>query len=130
MVDKVGEGKYCMPDVREDGRLGPIADYARLACATKGGYIYLKNPRTDIEGAMSWLPYTMDGLWEAEFSVSALQSTREDFAPGEAIRVQSSVDITAGGTRHSINFSQIGGNHESTAPQSGDTRSVLVTGEP
>lgn len=130
MVDKEPDGTFCMPQYREDGRLGPISDYAQLACATKGGYIYVKNARNDLEGAMSWLPYTMDGLWEAEVSVSALQSTRQKFAPGEAIRMQSSVEITAGGTTNSVEFSQIGGNHDSTLPQSGDTRSVLVTGEP
>jgi len=130
-LEQKPEGEFCMPQYREDdGRLGPIGMYGRIACATNGGYIYVKTPR-DLSSSMSWLPFTMDGLWEVDLSVAAFASTRQNFASDRGIRMQANVGISAGNTTRNLEFSQIGGeDRESSTEGSGDTRSVLFTGDP
>jgi hypothetical protein len=64
------EQRYCMPDY-ENGRLGPINQYAQLACQTEGQYHYLTNPRQFSRYARL-LPYSFDGQWSIETNMSAL----------------------------------------------------------
>lgn len=122
-----GEGAtFCMPQRRADGRTGPLALYAKIACATEGGYQYVKTNR-DIGWAMSWLPAAMDGLWEADVSVQQL--ARDDYTPESAIRLEAAFEVEAGNRTLTLDLSQTGGNRVSGRPASGDSRSVVVTGQ-
>ncbi len=127
-VNEGQTGKYCMPRRRADGRTGPLGIYSRIACATGGGYQYVKTPQ-DLKSAMTWLPYTMDGLWEANVSVNALRN--EEYVKGAPSRLSGQFDVTAGSTTRTIDLSQTGGDLEGTdtGPNSGDSRSTIFTGE-
>ncbi len=126
-VSEGPSGKYCLPRRRADGRTGPLSIYSQIACATGGGYQYVKTPQ-DLKAAMRWLPYTMDGLWEADVSVNALR--RDEYVEGEPSRLSGQFDVTAGTTTRTLEFSQTGGDVEGTdtGPNSGDSRSILFTG--
>lgn len=121
-------GKYCMPRRRADGRTGPLEVYSQIACATGGGYQYVKTPE-DLNWAMRWLPYTMDGLWEADVSVNALR--RDEYVEGAPSRLSGQFEVTAGSTTRTIEFSQTGGDVQGTdtGPNTGDSRSTIFTGE-
>ena len=120
------DGTFCMPQRRADGRTGPLAIYARIACATQGGYQYVKTPR-ELGWAMSWLPYTMDGLWEADVTVQELG--RGNATPNAPIRLQTGFTVKASGTEVPLDLSQVGGDRDANAAGSGDSRSVVVTGD-
>jgi len=76
-VQETGQ-KYCMPDY-SNGHLGPISDYADLACATDGNYLYTTEPEQLAYYARR-IPYLFDGQWsiEAEFSALSDQVGLED----------------------------------------------------
>ena len=124
-----GDGAmFCMPERRADGRTGPLSIYAKIACATEGGYQYVKSP-TELPWAMRWLPYTMDGLWEADITVTEIE--RGNFTPNAPIRLQAGFNVKVGDTDVALDLSQTGGDRNATSwPQSGDSRSVVVTGNP
>ena len=127
-VNEGPSGKYCLPRRRADGRIGPLELYSQIACATGGGYQYVKTPQ-DLNWVMRWLPYTMDGLWEADVSVNALR--RDRYVEGGASRFSGQFDVTAGSTTRTIDLSQTGGDVEGTdtGPNSGDSRSTIFTDE-
>ena len=107
---------FCMPKRDSNGRFGPIDDYAQIACATGGGYIYLNNAESLAE-QMEWLPFVMDGLWEVDVNVSAL--SRQTVAPGQPYLVQSSLQVTLAGDSKTRTYSQKG------TEQSRDNRMVI-----
>ena len=57
--------------IRRDGngRIGPIDDYAEIACATGGGYLYLDS-LDQARNQADWLPTVVDGLWEQPVNVT------------------------------------------------------------
>jgi hypothetical protein len=111
---------YCMPDRDENGRIGPIEEYARIACATDGGYIYVKGG-SGLRPRMSWLPFSMDGLWKVDTAIGALEN--QEVPSEEAYKFQTTMSVTVGGDSRSYDFSQRG---EATADDdSADTRAVL-----
>lgn len=115
---------YCMP-TRDpvDGRFGPIHDYSKIACATEGGYIYVQHP-SGIRPRTDWLPFAMDGLWEVNTVVDALEN--RTVLPEEGYRMQTTMSVTVEGTQRSYNFSQVG---LPVATDDGrDTRAVLFNG--
>jgi hypothetical protein len=59
---------YCMPRY-QDGRIGPIDQFADLTCRTGGTYMYVKDPN-EMRDYWRALPSTIDGQWsvEADFS--------------------------------------------------------------
>lgn len=61
--------QYCMPDY-SGGRLGPIDEYADLACQTQGNYLYARTPEELVFWARH-LPYLIDGRWSVEAEISA-----------------------------------------------------------
>ncbi len=117
------DGKFCMPERRADSRTGPLQIYSEIACATGGGYQYVKEATDDgeLSAAMGWLPYTMDGLWEAEVAVQALE--RRVSGEGDSVRLQGSFEVTAGQTTETLELSQTAGSGGEV-----DTRSTLFTG--
>lgn len=115
-----GGDMYCMPRRDENGRIGPIDEYARIACATDGGYIYVKDPAA-LRPRLDWLPFTMDGLWKTDVTI-------DDFAnrtlpSGEAYKLQTTLRVTIAGRAQSIDFSQSG--EAGTTEDASDNRSIL-----
>jgi hypothetical protein len=101
--------------------------YSRMACATQGGYIYIKEPE-DLEWALPWLPYTIDGLWEADISITEAQRPNS-YTAGEPIRLQTSLSVSVAESSQTIEFSQRGQTHRPEGPESGDNRGVIFTTE-
>ena len=87
---------FCVPEYGEDGRIGPVDDYARIACATGGGYIYIPDIG-DIEAQAAWLPYALDGLWEIPVDVEAV--SRGFVTAGEPYLLQTNLSVELGGDR-------------------------------
>ncbi|MFB6264475.1 MAG: hypothetical protein ABEL76_12765, partial [Bradymonadaceae bacterium] len=120
--DNWRSGEFCMPQRNEAGRFGPIETYSRLACASGGGYIYVKSP-SDLSWALKWTPLTMNGLWESTVSVQKIR--RGKYTQGEGVRVGASLQVTAGGNTVNKSMSITG---EATGGQNtdaGDNRGVL-----
>lgn len=116
--------KRCMPTRGPEGRYGPIQAYAKLACQTNGGYIYLTNEdptqKTQATNGLSqlaWLPYTVDGLWEATVGVKRLSDNQVP-SDDKFIRIGGAMQMTAGERTDTYNFSQSGSGQV-------DTRSVI-----
>jgi hypothetical protein len=121
---------YCLPKRDAFGRVGPIADYARLACATEGGYLYV--PSADgVTRSMSWTPLALDGLWEATVNSGELQGAAN--LGGIPLMIQTDMTITLGEQSRTYSFSRIGETaNEAPSDPSGDafdTRSVVFTAE-
>ncbi len=112
---------YCVP-TRDpnDGRLGPIEEYARIACATDGGYIYLRDPQ-GLRQRFEWLPFTLDGLWKAEVTVADLANG--SVPDGEAYLLQTTMSVSVSGTTKTIDFSQQG--ESAITDDARDSRGVL-----
>ncbi len=106
---------YCVPDRDQNGRLGPIADYERIACATGGGYIYVPDSGRLVEQA-DWLPYTLYGLWELPVDVDL---------PGpdpDAYMLQTDLVVRLGGFDETFSHT-----HDFNPNQPGDSRIVLFS---
>lgn len=84
---------FCLPKRDENGRIGPIEDYAQLACATGGGYIYLSNTE-DLSNQSKVLPFVMDGLWEVSINSEAL--SRQMSATIQPYLVQTTLQLSLG----------------------------------
>ncbi len=103
--DKTNPKTYCLPKRDENGRVGPIADYASMTCATSGGYIYVPSAGA-LRPQMEWLPYAMDGLWEvtAELPDSADSTLR----PGEPYRLEASMTVKLAEESKTVDYSRLG----------------------
>jgi hypothetical protein len=115
---------FCHVKRDENGRVGPIDDYARIACETGGGYVYVPEPgQTGELGARAgWLPYVQDGLWEVPVTFDAL--ARGDVEGGQGYKVQLEVSATVLDVQKPQSMSQLGlplGNER-------DSRLVLFSG--
>lgn len=123
-LQEVPEGKFCMPTRDEAGRVGPIHDYARLACETDGSYIYMASAGA-IEHNMSWLPYAMDGMWEATVRSSELRA--KDNLGGAPVKIHTDMRVNLGGRSRNYSFSQMGapGAASGDDDDAMDTRGVI-----
>lgn len=119
------QATYCLIKRDEDtGRIGPIHDYARLACETEGGYMYV--PSADaIERNLLWTPYALDGLWEAQ--VNSSEMGRKASLDGAALKIHADMRVTVAGEAHNYSFSQVGATSTSsdTGDDALDNRSVV-----
>ena len=95
-------GTFCAIKRDENGRVGPIGDYAELACATGGQYFYV-NSNEFLDARLSWLPYVMDGVWEVDVDFDAIK--RGSAEPGEPYRVGASLNFEVGNDSKSFNMS-------------------------
>lgn len=90
--DERGE-TFCMPDHDENGRIGPVADYARIACETGGAYHYLSDiSRQVLEEQFRAQVWNLEANWE-------LDVTLDDELDGQANFLQTTMDITIGNER-------------------------------
>lgn len=103
--DKANPKKYCLPKRDENGRIGPIEDYASMTCATSGGYIYVPSV-SGLRPQMEWLPYAMDGLWEV--SAELPDSADSTLRPGGAYRLEATMTATLAGETRTVEFSRLG----------------------
>jgi hypothetical protein len=119
---------YCIPRRDDFGRTGPIDDYARLACATGGGYMYVPSVEA-IDENLSWTPLALDGLWEAKVESGAI--SRGNAQPGAPLRIHSDMIVNVTGNSRTYQFSQLG--NLSTGGDSNsddfDSRGVVFTAE-
>ena len=113
--------QYCMPQRDpQNGRFGPIDEYSRIACATDGGYIYVKEA-SGIRPHIDWMPFAMDGLWKVDTVVDVLQNRNVE--SDDTYLFQTTMSVTLGGTQRGYNFSQTG---EPIATDDGaDTRAAI-----
>lgn len=64
---------YCMPRYGDDGRIGPVDEYADIACRTGGSYIYVSDPE-QMRRYYRILPTVLDGQFSIEADFSALSN--------------------------------------------------------
>ncbi len=117
---------YCMPKRDTRGRHGAIDEYARIACETEGGYIHMKSsgqPSQVIRRRMSWLPQTLDGLWEVETTLDVIENGQ--VAAGEPVKIQSNFSVNVSQTTQTIALSQQGDASAGRQEDDQDTRVVL-----
>jgi len=113
---------YCLPKRDDNGRIGPIHAYQRIACETDGSYIYVTSA-TALRNRMQWLPHTMDGLWKVETTLDAFENRR--VAAGEGFKVQGALRVGLGTRNLSFIMSQTGDERAGTQFADQDTRGVL-----
>ena len=109
---------FCHPKRDDNGRIGPIDDYAVIACETGGGYIYVSQSGT-LPANMGWLPFALDGLWELPVSVDVFG--RGQLGAGEAHLLQVNMQVTLGGRTITQSASQLG------STSANDNRPVLFS---
>lgn len=95
-------GTFCAIKRDENGRVGPIGDYAELACATGGQYFYVDSNEF-LDARLSWLPYVMDGVWEVDVDFDAIK--RGAVEPGQPHRVGASLRFEVGDVSKTYNMS-------------------------
>ncbi|MFB6264790.1 MAG: hypothetical protein ABEL76_14365, partial [Bradymonadaceae bacterium] len=125
--DNWRSGEFCMPQRNDAGRFGPIETYSKLACASGGGYMYLKSP-TDLTSALKWMPLTMNGLWEATVTSQALR--RGNYTSGAGVRIGGSLEVTVDGRTRPGTMSIDARAKQGTAPEQGDNRGTVFTAGP
>ncbi len=123
-VESPAVGTYCLPARDDNGRIGPIQDYQRLACETEGAYIYVPSSN-GLRNRMQWLPFTMDGLWKVETVIDALENGQ--VAGKEPYKVQSDFSVTLGGRSKTFSFSQSGDPLAGPQDEDQDTRTVIFS---
>lgn len=97
------EGTYCKIGRDQNGRIGPIAEYAEIACATQGAYIYL--PSTEFLGErVGSLPLMMDGFWEVDVAVDPY--SRGALSENAPYLLESNMTVTLGGESVPVSLSQ------------------------
>lgn len=115
---------YCLPKRDENGRVGPIQDYQRLACETGGGYSYLPAMTNSLlYSRMNGLAMDSEGAWE----VDIVLDDAIDLPPGEAYGLESILEVSVNQTTRSYNFSSAGISGVTGRPYSRDTRAVFFT---
>lgn len=118
---------YCMIDRDEEtGRVGPIQDYALLACATGGGYMYVPSAEA-LTHNIEWTPYALEGLWET--TVHSAETMRGNVPADEPLLVHGNMSVSVSGTEMAYPFNQLGqapSGFGSTS-EDFDTRSAIFT---
>lgn len=121
-VEITTEDTYCLPVRDENGRIGPIHAYQRIACETDGSYIYVTSAPA-VRPRMASLPHAMDGLWKVETTLDAFENRR--VAAGEGYKVQGALRVSLGQSNVSFVMSQVGDTRPGTQFADQDTRGVL-----
>lgn len=121
-VEIGGTDTFCLPQRDENGRIGPIHAYQRIACETDGSYIYVPSA-TALRSRMQYLPHVMDGLWKVNTTLDAFENRR--VAPDEPYKVQASFRVNVGTREPIFVLSQVGDPNAGTQTEDQDTRAVL-----
>lgn len=123
-VENPAMGTYCLPARDDNGRLGPVQDYQRIACATEGAYIYVPSSKA-LSNRMAYLPYALDGLWKVETTIDAFENG--EVPANEPYKVQSSFTVTLGDRARTFTFSQTGDPLVGPTDDDQDTRTVIFS---
>jgi hypothetical protein len=111
-------GSFCALRRDDNGRIGPVDEYAQIACETGGSYMYFPDVES-LGEKINFLPYAMDGLWEVPLTLDAYN--RGELPAGEPFNIQAEFQVTIDGLQRSKNLSQDGLYY--------DDRRVLFAGE-
>lgn len=85
---------FCLPDYDEEGRLGPIADYDRIACETGGAYHYIPRlSRSLLEEHLRGQVLANEASWQVQFSIDDQDRLEYD---GGANLLQTQLDVDIG----------------------------------
>ena len=95
-------GTYCAIDRDENGRIGPIGDYAELACATGGQYFYVDSNEF-LDARFSWMPFALNGFWEVDVDLGLSQPASS--LQKRAYRVGAMLQFDVGGASERFNMS-------------------------
>ncbi len=112
------DATWCLPTYDDKGRIGPIAEYDRLACETGGAYFYIPEPREAlINDALAAVVYGKEAAWEVDMFLDI--DTGGQFGPGEPVLMETELQATvvANSTRR----------FERPTDAAGDTRRVFFT---
>jgi len=96
---------FCLPKRDERGRIGPVDDYAQIACATGGGYLYVNNVER-LAQQLELLPFVMDGLWE--FGISSEALSRGTVKTKHPYLLQTTLELSLGDVVKTNVYSQVG----------------------
>lgn len=124
------EAAYCLPTRDENGRIGPVAEFQEIACATGGTYSYV--PAAEIplmRNALEHLPAYVEAGWTVDVSLGATDT--DVLFPGEAFRLQSVMSVDVGSTNDTFSFAQKGSVSGASGadPAAADTRATFFTAE-
>lgn len=106
---------FCLPTYDDNGRLGPIADYNRIACETGGSYHYVPQvSRGQIQEPLSAAVWTPEAAWE----VGVLIEDQTRLGEGqqreiEPYMLETELDVNLGRQR-TVEFIQDGGGSDDT----------------
>ena len=89
-----------------NGRFGPIDEYAQIACATNGQYIYVPSPER-LSRVMEVMAEMFGGTWGVNVGIAPLEQTQFENAP---YRLGSVLEVELGGDRAQYFFSPLGNN--------------------
>ena len=104
LAEKRGKS-FCVPKRDDNGRVGPVDEYAQIACETGGSYIYVPDPLT-LAPQASWLPYVQHGLWEVPLNINAFNSGFVNAS--DAHLIQTDITASVGGRTNPKSYSQQG----------------------
>ena len=117
------EANYCLPARDENGRIGPVHDYQRMACETGGAYSYIPILTNDLLfSRIRGLAMAPEGGWEVDFVIDEAAG----LFPEQPFLMQGSLDVSIGQVQ-SYEFSQWGARSGSAALESRDTRPVFFS---
>jgi hypothetical protein len=123
-VDMPPTETMCLPKRDNDGRFGPIDEYAQIACETEGGYLYSPSA-AGIPSRMGWLPYAMDGLWQIDVKLDLVENG--EIPVDTSNKLQTSFRIAVGGRDRPYDFSQKGDPSAGTEDDDTDNRTVIFS---
>ena len=84
---------FCMPDYDEHGRLGPIADYDRIACETGGAYYYMPEISQQLlEEYLQAQVWASEASWQMEVVI-------DNLIAGQPALLEANLEVTIGRSR-------------------------------
>jgi len=111
-----------MPFPRDaEGRFGPLPEYAQIACATGGSYIYVRDPGALLE-KFALLTDLIGGLWKVDVSIDTLAGPN---IPNGPYRFGGTLTVNADKTSDSFFFSPLGDESAFGVIDEDDSRGLL-----
>lgn len=116
--------QFCLPKRDENGRLGPIHDYQRLACETGGGYSYLPAMTNSLlYNRMSGLAMEREAAWEVDIRLDDVNALTAD----SPYALEAAMKVNVSNQERTYNFSTAGITGTAGQPYSRDTRAIFFT---
>ncbi len=127
LAQTAADPRNAVPYPRDaNGRTGPIAEYARIACETEGQYIYVAAPEA-LNFYMNLLVSMLGGTWRVNIGVDALGAAS---IPNGAYRLGANMTVTLDGRLDNFSLQPFGVEDFVTGTiESDDTRPILFRRE-